>query len=181
MANTAPQPEIQVPRLETERLILRGHRPDDLDACTAMWSEPDVVRYIGGQPLAREDVWARLLRYLGHWAWLGFGYWAVEEKGTGAFVGEVGMADFKRKIDPPLTGMPELGWVLSPHAHGRGYATEAVRAVLAWHDRPGGNKRTACIIHPDNQPSRRVAEKCGYHIFRYTTYKGVPTLVLTRG
>ncbi|HEY0947515.1 MAG TPA: GNAT family N-acetyltransferase [Opitutaceae bacterium] len=181
MGTTTPPTDIVVPRLETDRLVLRGHRPADLDACAALWSHPEVVRYIGGQPLAREDVWTRLLRYVGHWTWLGYGYWAIEEKRTGSFVGEVGLADFKRQIEPPLTGMPEMGWVLSPHAQGRGYATEAVRAVLAWHDQHPRAKRTACIIHPDNQPSRRVAEKCGYRIFRYTTYKSVPTLILTRG
>ena len=57
-------------------------------------------RALGGQPFAAEDVWSKLLRYAGHWALLGFGYWAIEEKSSGRFVGEAGFADFKRAIEP---------------------------------------------------------------------------------
>src|ERR1035438_3628171 len=88
-----------VPIIETERLILRGHRIDDFNDCAAIWSMSEVVRYIGGKPLTSEDVWARLLRYVGHWQWMGFGFWAIEEKATGAFAGDTGFAEFKRDIE----------------------------------------------------------------------------------
>ena len=68
-----------------------------------------------------------MLRYAGHWQWMGFGFWALEEKSTGAFAGELGFAEFKRELEPSIQGIPEIGWVLAPHAHGKGYATEAVR------------------------------------------------------
>jgi hypothetical protein len=80
MAGIAPR-GVEAPVIETERLRLRGHRPEDFAVCTAMWADPVVTRYIGGKPLSEEDVWARTLRYLGHWAWLGFGYWVMEENG----------------------------------------------------------------------------------------------------
>jgi RimJ/RimL family protein N-acetyltransferase len=112
-----------VPVIETERLILRGHRIEDFAACASIWSDPEVVHYIGGKPLTREDVWARLLRYAGHWQWMGFGMWAVEEKATGAFAGDLGFAEYKRDIEPPILGVPEIGWVLAPRAQGKGYAT----------------------------------------------------------
>src|SRR6266702_6413802 len=102
-----------VPSIETDRLILRGHRKEDLEACLALWSNPIVTRYTVRMPLSREDVWGRLLRYAGHWALLGFGYWAVEEKSTGAFVGEIGFADYKRNLEPALHDTPEIGWVLA--------------------------------------------------------------------
>jgi RimJ/RimL family protein N-acetyltransferase len=76
---------VQVPVLETERLKLRGHRLDDFAPCAAMWADPLVTRHIGGIPLSAEESWTRLLRYVGHWALLGFGYWVVEEKATGNF------------------------------------------------------------------------------------------------
>jgi RimJ/RimL family protein N-acetyltransferase len=169
-----------VPIIETERLKLRAHRQEDFAACAAMWSDPEVVRYIGGKPLTGEEVWARLLRYAGHWLWMDFGFWAVEEKSTGALAGETGFAEFKRDIEPSVLGVPEIGWVLAPHAQGKGFATEAVRAVVAWGDRHFGSVRTVCLIHPENLRSIRVAEKCGYKEFQHTTYKAQPTIVFER-
>lgn len=145
-----------------------------------MWSDPEVIRYIGGKPFTREEVWARLLRYAGHWAMLGYGYWVVRDKQSGRFLGEVGFADYHREIVPSLIGTPEVGWALDPAVHGQGYATEAVRAALEWADRqwPGGE--TACIVAPENLPSLRVADKCGYREQLRTTYKGKPTILLRR-
>jgi RimJ/RimL family protein N-acetyltransferase len=125
-------------------------------------------------------VWARLLRYVGHWAALQYGYWVVREKATGAFVGEVGFADFRREMKPSIEGLPETGWVLSPSAHGKGYATEAVRAALAWGDRAFHGKKTVCLIDPSNTASIRVADKCGYKEIARTTYKDLPTIVFER-
>jgi RimJ/RimL family protein N-acetyltransferase len=172
--------KIEVPVLETARLRMRGHRVDDLADCTAMWGDAGVTRFIGGIPFTVEDVWARILRYAGHWAWLEFGPWIVEEKETGRFVGEVGFAEFKRIIHPPLERMPEIGWVLTPGAQGLGYATEAALAAIEWATGRLGPVRTACIIHPDNEPSLRVAAKCGYAEFARTVYKGQPTILLRR-
>ncbi len=179
MPNSFPSSDL-VPTVEADRLILRGHRLDDFAACAELWTDPEVTRFIGGKPSTREEVWARLLRYAGHWALLAFGYWVVTEKATERFVGEVGFADFKREIEPSLDGMPEIGWVLAPHSHGQGYATEAVRAAVAWGDSRFGALRTACIIAPENGPSIRVAEKCGYREFRHTTYKDQPTIMFVR-
>jgi RimJ/RimL family protein N-acetyltransferase len=117
---------------------------------------------------------------VGHWALLGFGYWVVEERSTDAFIGEVGFADWKRSLEPPLGAAPEIGWVFVSSSNGKGYATEAVRAAIAWGDERFGASRTACIIHPENFPSIRVAEKCGYRKSQMTTYKGQPTIVFVR-
>jgi RimJ/RimL family protein N-acetyltransferase len=169
-----------VPVIETARLRLRGHRQEDFENCASLWSDPMVTRYIGGKPFSPEEVWARLLRYVGHWRWLGFGYWVIEELATGAFAGELGFADYKRDMEPSLNGAPELGWVLSPRVHGQGYATEAVRAVQAWGDDNLSPARTVCLIQPDNAASLRVANKCGFKEFRRTSYKGHPTIVFER-
>jgi RimJ/RimL family protein N-acetyltransferase len=174
---TMPQSAIV---LETTRLVLRPHVREDFDDCHAMWSDPEVIRYIGGKPFSREEVWSRLLRYAGHWALLGFGYWVVREKLTGRFLGEVGFADFRREIEPPLDGTPEIGWALAPAAHGHGYASEAVGAAVRWADArwPGG--RTVCIIAPENGASLRVAQKNGYVEQVRTTYKGKATIMFQR-
>ena len=173
-------PAGEVPVIETARLRLRGHRAADLDDCAGMWGDPAVTRYISGSPSMREDVWARMLRYAGHWAWLGYGFWAIEERATGRFAGEAGFGDFRRDIEPALDGIPEAGWVLAPWAHGRGFATEAVRGALAWGEARFGKRRTACLIHPENLASVRVAEKCGYREWTASNYRGHPVLVFAR-
>ncbi|MBB3020082.1 RimJ/RimL family protein N-acetyltransferase [Microvirga lupini] len=172
--------DLLAPRIETNRLILRGHRLDDFADYMALWTDPEVTRFIGGRPSTREEVWGRLLRNVGHWASLGFGYWVIVDKETGRFLGETGFANFRREIEPSLDDMPEIGWALAPHAHGRGYATEAVGAAVAWGDAHFGSRRTACIIAPENAPSIRVAEKCGYREFSRTTYKDKPTIMFVR-
>ena len=171
---------LQVPTLDTERLQLHGHRLDDFAPCAEMWADPKVTRYIRDKPFSEEESWARLLRYVGHWVVLGFGYWAVEERATGKFVGEVGFADYKREIEPSLKGMPEIGWVFASQAHGRGYATEAIRAAIAWGEVSIGATRTACIIRPENLASIHVAGKCGYRELQRTTYNGHPTIMFVR-
>jgi RimJ/RimL family protein N-acetyltransferase len=150
------------PRIETARLVLDAHRMDDFGALAAMWADPDVVRQISGEPSSREQSWSRLLRYAGLWPLLGFGYWAVREKQTGRFVGDIGFADFHRIIEPPIVGLPEAGWVLAGWAHGRGFATEALGASLAWLDRNQIHRRVVCLIADDHRASFRVAEKNGF-------------------
>ena len=168
------------PVIETPRLRLRGHGLGDFEASQAMWADPEVVRHIGGKPFSAEEVWARLLRYVGHWAVLGFGFWALEEKETGRFLGEVGFADHKRALETSLKGLPEIGWALMPWGHGRGYGREAVMAALAWGDRHLASPRTMCMIRPANHASIRLAEKCGYQEFERKTYKEQPTLLFRR-
>lgn len=165
--------------IETERLILRGHAKADLDACAALWADAEVTRYIGGRPFARDEVWARLLRYVGHWQEMGYGFWALTEKASGQFVGELGFADFKRELDPSFGDTPEMGWALSPAGHGKGYATEAVTASLAWADVNLEERRTVCMIDPENGASLRVARKAGFREFARADYHG-PTILLER-
>lgn len=170
---------LEIPVLETARLVLRGHKIEDFEDAAAMWADPQVTRHIGGRAFSREESWARLLRYIGHWQLLGYGFWAVIEKASGRFVGEVGFADFKRDFDAPqdleLTGNhPEIGWALASAFHGKGFATEAVLAALGWGDRHLADTRTVCLIDPDNLTSRRVAEKAGYRELGNLTYKGNP-------
>lgn len=190
----------QVPRIETDRLLLRGPHPTDFPDSAALWSDPMVARYTSRKPLSEEEVWGRLLRYVGHWAWMGFGYWVVEEKETGRFAGEVGFSDWKREIKPSLQGLPELGWVLAPRVHGQGYATEAANAAIQWahshlRERTSSlgdgslessiakglrSAHMTCIIHPENVRSVRVAEKCGFKELVRTTYLGEPTIVFVQ-
>jgi RimJ/RimL family protein N-acetyltransferase len=90
------------PVLETERLRLRSHQSSDFADCVSMWSDPGVVRYTIRDPSPPPRTWLRILAYRGHWALLGFGYWAIEDRVSGRFVGELGFADFKRDIQPSI-------------------------------------------------------------------------------
>jgi len=166
------------PPIDTARLALRAHTVEDFADCAALWGNADVVRYIGGVPSTPEATWARLLRYAGHWTLLGYGYWAIRDRATHAFLGEVGFADHHRDVTPALEP-PECGWVLAPAAHGRGLATEAVRGILEWADARGW-RRTTAMIDPGNTSSLRVAEKCGFERFASATYLGDSTIRIGR-
>ena len=174
-----PMPVERAPVLETARLTLRAHRADDLSDCVALWGDEAVTRFIGGAPKPRQDVWFRILRYAGHWALLGHGFWVISDKSSGAFLGEAGFGDFARDI-AEIDGMPELGWALMPSAWGQGIAREAVTAICAWGDAHLNAPTTACIIAPDNKASIRVAEICGFSPVANITYNGEPTIIYNR-
>ncbi|MEZ5894745.1 MAG: GNAT family N-acetyltransferase [Parvularculaceae bacterium] len=171
---------IPVPLVETERLVLRGRGLQDFPAIAAMWADPDVARFVGGKPRPEEESWSKFLRDAGLWGHLGYGYWVMEEKATGQVIGEIGFADYMRDMTPSLKGLPEFGYALSAAAHGKGYATEAGRAAVVWGDDNLAGARMACIINPDNGPSLRVAEKCGFEITGRTDYHGAPVHLLYR-
>jgi len=145
-----------------------------------MWAHPDVFRHIGGVASTRTETWGRILRYAGLWPILGYGYWAIEERATGRFVGDLGFADFKREIDPRYANVPEAGWVLAPAVRGRGYASEALVAALGWSDEHLDAHQTFCLIAPANQASIRVAEKAGYRAAESLLIKGQKTLAFER-
>ena len=150
------------PVLTTKRLVLRAHTTDDFAACLAMWSDPDVIGFIGGKASTPGEVWFRLLRYGGLWSLLGYGYWAITDRASGDFLGEAGLADFKREISPSLGNIPETGWALCAAAHGQGLATEAMQAILKWSDENVAVGSTCCLIDSANTASIRLAEKLGY-------------------
>ncbi|WP_375395144.1 GNAT family N-acetyltransferase [uncultured Sphingomonas sp.] len=160
------------PTLITPRLTLTGHTGDDLDDLAAMWADPGVYGMIGGKPQSREEVWIRLLRSVGQWTLFGYGNWVLRDTATGRFIGSAGLLEARRAIDPPIDA-PETGWALAAHAHGQGYAKEALDAVLAWSDAQRV-PRTMCIIDPDNSASIRLAAKIGYRAIGRATYHDRP-------
>jgi RimJ/RimL family protein N-acetyltransferase len=168
------------PLLETERLRLRPFRADDLIANNALWCEPAVYKYMAGKPSTLESTWRDILQTIGHWQVLGYGYWAIEEKASGRFIGNIGLGDFRREIVPNMNDTPEAGWVLMTEFHGKGIGTEALRAMLAWGDVHLPHAKTACITAPDNVASNALARKFGYVQVAETTYKDEPTLLWHR-
>ncbi len=181
MLTTPFMPPALVPELTTDRLLMREFRQEDLAEFAAMHQDPAFYRYLGGKPLSEEDTWRRLLTHQGHWALLGYGYWAVEERATGRFSGAVGFAELHRDLSPSIAGVPEAGWVLAPRLHGQGVGTEALTAALAWADTHLPGPRTACLIDPDNLPSQRLAAHFGYRETARPDYHGRPIVLLERG
>ena len=141
--------------LETRRLILRLFTERDLDAYSEMCADAEVMRFLGGRPLAVGESWRQMASMLGHWHLLGYGMWALEERQTGAFVGRVGF------LDPP--GWPgfELGWALARPFGGRGLAFEAAQTALDHAFLRLGRDHVISLVHPDNKRSLRLAERLG--------------------
>jgi RimJ/RimL family protein N-acetyltransferase len=169
-----------VPIIETARLRLRAFQASDLDEHAAILADPAVVRHLGGNPHSREESWRRMLAAAACWAMLGYGYWAVEQKEDGRYLGLIGFADFKRDLTPSIEGLPEMGWILGAHAHGQGYASEAVAAALAWADEALEAKEIVAIIDHANAGSIRVAEKAGFAVREEAQYRAAPILLFRR-
>jgi RimJ/RimL family protein N-acetyltransferase len=168
------------PVIETERLRLRPHRLEDHAARCLVTADPGTMRFIGVQPQSAEENFARILRYAGHWVLFGYGVFAVEERATGRFAGEIGLMHFARGLGEDFDGDPEAAWILAPWAAGRGYASEAVTAAIGWHETNHGRTRQVCIIAPENAPSLRLAEKLGFMPFRTAPYHGNPVILHER-
>ena len=145
-----------IPELVTERLLLRGLEPSDLDAYAEICADPEVRRYLGdGSPLDRPGAWREMAVLLGHWCLRGFGQWAVVERGSGELVGRAGL--WQPEGWPGL----EVGWVLRRSHWGLGLATEAAWAALGHAFETLGAQRLISLIRPDNERSIRVAERLG--------------------
>ncbi len=159
-----------IPTLETERLLLRPFRDEDLDAYAEFSADPEVMRYMGA-PLSREDAWRQIAMLLGHWRLRGFGSWAAEERETGELVGRLG--------PHRPEGWPgfEIGWVLGRRYWGRGFATEGARAALEYAFTELDQPHVISLIHPDNQASIRVAERLGERLEGETQVRGIGVLV----
>ena len=142
--------------LETERLVLRMFRESDTDAYAEMVGDPEVMRFLGGgQPVPRAEAWRNMAMVLGHWHLRGYGMWAVEEQASGELVGRVGC--WRPEGWPGL----EVGWTLRRRFWGRGYATEAARASVAYAFEALDQTRVISLIAPENVNSIRVAERLG--------------------
>jgi RimJ/RimL family protein N-acetyltransferase len=167
-------------RLETERLVLDGHVAEDFEPLAAMWADPEVARFIGGRPSTPQESWMRLLRYGGLWPLLGYGYWAVREKPSGRYIGDLGFADFHRDVEPSIIGVPEAGWAIASWAQGRGYAREALGASLNWLDGERRFDRSCCLIAPENAVSIHLAKRQGFEGGTTIQFKGEDTLLFYR-
>src|SRR3954470_12875293 len=143
--------------LTTRRLLLRQWRADDLDAWAAINADPQVRAFLGGV-LDRGQAAESIRRFRTALAARGWGWWAVELTATGELIGIAG-------LDPVDEGLPfdgvEIGWRLARWAWGRGYATEAARAVVAYGFEPLGLHEILAIAALGNERSHAVMRRLG--------------------
>jgi RimJ/RimL family protein N-acetyltransferase len=158
-----------VTSVETERLVLRRFREDDLDAMAAIWSDPEVMRHIGeGQTRDRAASEALLARLGRHWDEHGFGMWAVVPRGSDEPVGWAGLA--VPTFLPAVLPAVEVGWLLARSAWGQGYATEAAAAATAYGFGELGLDRLISLVYVDNTPSAAVAERLGMTRYEHVVH-----------
>lgn len=150
--------------VETERLVLRDLTPDDVDDLVALDTDPDVAKWSMDPIPSREDVEQRHVPYFQqlYEQSPGFGFWAAEEKASGAFLGWLHLRPREGHPDDE----PELGYRLHGSAWGKGYATEGSRAVIdkAFTELP--IRRIVAETAGFHVASRRVMEKSGLRLVR---------------
>lgn len=171
MARRAVEVLTRCPTLETERLVLRPFREDDLDAYLAMMQSAEVRRWLFvPDSFGRFDAWAQMTSWLGQWELRGTGQWALEEKATGAFAGRAGT---HRPERPDWPGV-EIGWTLHPDHVGKGFATEAgARARDYAFEVMDLHEVFSCIL-PDNVRSAAVAKRLGFDVLDTRTLSVLP-------
>ena len=152
-------------RIETGRLLLRLPEARDVQPMYEIHQDPEVMRFVG-KPGDITVAWRNVAMMIGHWQMLGYGMWIVETRGDGQVIGRAGL--WNEAGGPGL----ELGWLIRRSAWGRGYATEASRAALDWAWRHVQTDHIISVIHADNAPSIRIAEKLGQHFEKTEMVKG---------
>jgi RimJ/RimL family protein N-acetyltransferase len=142
--------------IETERLLLRRFTDDDREAIAGWNANPEFTRHLAGvQTRAQSD--AAFDRWQRHWAEHGFGLLAVEWRESGELIGRVGPQYHRLWADDP-----EVGWALDPAWWGRGIATEAGAASVAWAFGELGYERLVSITTDPNTASQNVMAKLGF-------------------
>ena len=162
----------EAPRIDTDRLVLRPWQREDYRPFFGMMAEPRVFEHVGGKPLDDEEAMRRLCMYSGFWTIQGTGMWAVEDRTAATLVGQVGLFNLNRALDPHPPGRFEMGWIFATECHGRGIAREACDAALGWLAQTFGPTPLFAIIAPGNEPSMKLAERLGFERTADATYKG---------
>jgi RimJ/RimL family protein N-acetyltransferase len=149
---------IPIPRIRTERLLLREWRDSDRAPYAALNADPEVVEHLGGA-LDRAASDAMIERIVARWAADGHGLWAVERLDDGTFIGFVGLA--APAFEASFTPCVEVGWRLARAAWGHGFATEAAREALRFGFETLGLDEIVSFTVPANGRSRAVMERLG--------------------
>ncbi|MGA9997820.1 MAG: GNAT family N-acetyltransferase [Pyrinomonadaceae bacterium] len=158
-----------MPSIGTSRLTLRMFRPDDLDDLYSLFSDPDVVRYVGtGETASRAETETALQGIMNHWERHGFGRWAILDRHSQKFIGYGGLR--------MLIDTPEVVYHLAKAYWGMGLATEMATASLRFGFQEKNFERIVAIAKPENLASVRVMQKIGMSYERHTSYYNFPVI-----
>ncbi len=146
----------------TERLELWRPQLGDHAGLLALVSPEGVRRFLGPAQPTPEDAFARLLRNAGSWALYAYGAFVVRERGRAEIIASCGIFHSWRGFGTGMDDVPEAGWIIAERHWGKGFASEAMQAALAWFDAEHGLRRTVCMIEEGHAASAAVAAKLGY-------------------
>lgn len=155
--------------ITTERLRVRPATMADVDFWVRLHADPEVHRFVGAYTQERAEV--RLRGIEDSWAARGYGLCVVESLESGEPLGRSGLNWWDE------FGETEVGWTFAREHWGKGYATEAARAVLDWGFRDLELERITAMIHAGNDASIAVAERLGFTPRREDTVLGNPCTV----
>ena len=159
--------EFRVPKqIETERLLLRQFRDEDWKALHHYYSSAQATKFTVGREFTEGETWRTMCTMIGHWQIRGYGPYAIEEKASGNVLGTAG---FWFPNDWPS---PEIKWALAPEYWGKGYASEAARAVQKTGLDYLPDVSLISFIHADNQASIQLALAVGAHLEEEVLFRG---------
>jgi RimJ/RimL family protein N-acetyltransferase len=164
--------QILIPRLETERLMLREPRASDFAAYAEHCADPVAMKYMTGASDQRTS-WRFLAAMSGTWVLNGSGWWAIDLRETGELVGVIG--NFFRETQLGPDPILEVGWSLFRQSWRKGYATEAARAAIAWGFERHQVRRTIAYVNPENVASVGVCKKAGMTFDGEASFYGEPS------
>lgn len=155
-------------QLSTARLFLRQFAHDDWTALHEHYGDLRCTKFTFRRALTEGESWRAMCSMVGHWAIRGYGPFAAVEASTGQVVGAVGM------WYPNDWPEPEIKWALLRRYWGKGYASEAVRAIQLPAYRCLGDVAPISFIHAENEPSLRVAAAVGATREKTVEFRGSP-------
>ncbi|MBG6249241.1 MULTISPECIES: GNAT family N-acetyltransferase [Symbiopectobacterium] len=146
--------------IETERLILRQWRDEDYPIYAQLNADPEVMRYFP-ELMSREESDAQIGRFTKHIANKGWGFWAVELKSSGEFIGFIGLHKQKEESGIPHAPLIEAGWRLQARHWGNGYATEGAKRVIRYAFEQLESPEVYAYTPLQHMASQRVMIKAG--------------------
>lgn len=138
------------------------------------------MRFIGGVPRSRDRCREAWEKNLASWKANGFGNWVIEERASGAVIGQVGFFYGDRGLGHDFDAWPECGWVIAPAFSGKGYGAEAILAAHKWMDHGHEGQVTVCMIEAVHAASLHLARKAGYQEMRWAEYNGAEVILMER-